>query len=207
MVWNHVLLAVFWMLYGILHSVLAAPAVKAWAKEKLGRNFRLYRIGYTLIAFLFFAFIIFYEITMRTVALFISPRGLLGSGVVIASAGILLMVVCIKKYFVSLSGLLTIFQENVSPVLMTGGVHRYIRHPLYLGTFLFIWGLFLILPLWSVLISNTIITVYTLIGMRLEEEKLLTQFGSDYRRYQSTVPRLFPRLKLNAGIEQGQRQK
>ena len=75
---------------------------------------------------------------------------------------------------------------------MTGGFHRYVRHPLYLGTFITIWAGFLLLPLISLLISNAIITIYTLIGIELEEKKLILEFGEDYREYQNRVPRLIP---------------
>jgi protein-S-isoprenylcysteine O-methyltransferase Ste14 len=207
MVLNHVLLALSWVGYGILHSVLAAPSVKRRAKEKLGDKFKWYRIFYTLFAFLFFALIVFYEVVLNTLPVFNRTMAVLLSGIIIGGLGLLLMLLCIQKYFLSLSGLRSIFKEDDAPVLMTGGLHRFVRHPLYTGTFAFIWGLFLVFPLWSVLVSNIVITVYTIVGITLEEQKLVAQFGADYTRYQQTVPRLIPRLKLNGNIQQDHRQK
>jgi protein-S-isoprenylcysteine O-methyltransferase Ste14 len=43
------------------------------------------------------------------------------------------------------------------------------------------------------------ITLYILIGARLEERKLLSQFGEDYRAYQQKVPMFIPGLKFNRG--------
>ena len=39
-----------WLFYFILHSVLAADAVKSSFLEKMGARFRYYRIGYNLLA-------------------------------------------------------------------------------------------------------------------------------------------------------------
>jgi protein-S-isoprenylcysteine O-methyltransferase Ste14 len=207
MVANHILLALSWTLYGILHSLLATPSFKGWAREKLGKNFRLYRIIYTVLAFLFFAAIIFYEVRMETGAVFNRTNFLLATGTLIGASGLFLMFTCIQKYFLNMSGLRSVFSEEEAPVLMTQGIHRFMRHPLYTGTFAFIWGLFLVFPLWSVLISNTVITVYTLVGIGLEEEKLVAQFGTDYTRYQQQVPKLIPRFRTNGNIQQDHRQK
>lgn len=111
--------------------------------------------------------------------------------------GLLIMALCIEKYFGRLSGLKTLFVDEVHTgnQLIVTGMHRYVRHPLYTGTFLFIWGLFIFIPYTSLLISNFIITVYTLIGIRWEEEKLIQEFGDSYKIYQKKVPKLIPALK------------
>jgi len=64
--------------------------------------------------------------------------------------------------------------------LELGGLHRYIRHPLYLGTLLVVWSLFLFFPSLSNVLACFMITAYTLAGIRLEERKLLQEFGEDY---------------------------
>ncbi len=92
-----------------------------------------------------------------------------------------------------LTGLRSIITEdkNTSELIITG-IHKYVRHPLYLGTFIFIWGLLLLIPLLSLLISNTVITIYTLIGIKFEEEKLIEEFGQSYIEYKNEVPKLLP---------------
>jgi len=69
------------------------------------------------------------------------------------------------------------------------------RHPLYSGTLLTIWSLLLIFPLLSNLLACLVITVYILIGIQLEEKKLLLDFGEDYRSYASSVPMLIPNIR------------
>lgn len=113
-------------------------------------------------------------------------------GSVLGLSGLVLLLFCIKKYFMSLSGLRSLVQETSYNKLLITGIHRYVRHPLYLGTFAFIWGLFLVKPDLSLLIANSIITVYTLIGIKLEEDKLIGEFGESYKNYQQSVPKLLP---------------
>jgi protein-S-isoprenylcysteine O-methyltransferase Ste14 len=116
-------------------------------------------------------------------------------GCLIAAAGLVLMLICIKKYFISLSGLLSLVQDNSTNQLIIRGVHRYVRHPLYLGTFAMLWGLLLLMPYLSLLIAITIITGYTLFGIKLEETKLVEEFGESYVSYQRQVPMIIPRLQ------------
>lgn len=114
-------------------------------------------------------------------------------GSIIAIAGITVMGICIRKYFAHLSGIRSLYMiEKNQNELMITGIHKYVRHPLYAGTFLFIWGLWLFLPLLSLLITNMIITIYTLLGIKWEEQKLEAEFGASYKQYKQQVPKLIP---------------
>lgn len=191
---NHILVAAVWIVYCVLHSVLASISIKKWVQQKAGKRFRYYRLFYTLFAFLSLAAVFYFQFSIESVYLF-EPTffsNLLGG--ITALVGFGLMLVCIKKYFLSLSGLKSLYQEAPSAELMIAGVHRYMRHPLYTGTFLFIWGLWLLFPSLSFLIADLVITVYTVYAIQLEEAKLVQEFGEKYREYQRNVPKLIPRF-------------
>ena len=192
MLLNHLIPGVLWMIYCVLHSLMAGTSFKNTLQKKLGKKYKYYRLFYTLFSFIFLVWLIYYQINMKTYQLYQPGLFILIAGLIISFAGLILMIICIGKYFISLSGLRSLVQESVSSPLMIQGIHKHIRHPLYLGTFAFIWGLFLILPYLSFLITNTIITIYTLIGINLEERKLEAEFGEKYRKYRSEVPKLFP---------------
>ena len=100
------------------------------------------------------------------------------------------------KYFFQLSGLRSLVRETKTNELMITGIHKYVRHPLYAGTFVFIWGLWVLLPSVALMISNFIITVYTLIGIGFEEKKLVNEFGEAYKKYMKEVPMIIPGFKL-----------
>lgn len=67
--------------------------------------------------------------------------------------------------------------------------HRYVRHP---------WYSMLLVILWSRDMTTTsllvygLITLYLIIGSRLEERKLIAYHGEVYRRYRKQVPGLVP---------------
>jgi protein-S-isoprenylcysteine O-methyltransferase Ste14 len=190
---SHVLLGFLWVFYCFLHSLLASVVIKKKAQRVMGKHFIHYRLLYTLFAFFSLVAIIYYQLKLVPVVLF-SSAFLYYTGIVVAIAGLVLMGICIKKYFMSLSGLRSLTQERPSHQLIITGVHKYIRHPLYLGTFAFLWGFFLVKPHLSLLIADTIITLYTVFAIRLEEAKLVQEFGDDYRQYQLSVPKLWPRM-------------
>lgn len=191
---NHVLVAAFWAVYVVLHSVLASLTIKKFFKKKLGTYFKHYRLAYTIFAFAGFVLVVWFQASIRSADIFKPFLFTNIAGVIVTAAGLTIMLICIKKYFMGLSGLRSLVQEENYSELHISGIHRYVRHPLYLGTFLFIWGLFIVFPTLSLLISNSVITIYTLIGIKLEEKKLVLEFKEQYKAYQKTVPKLIPKF-------------
>src|SRR5256885_421309 len=133
---NHFLLGFLWLIYCSTHSILASFKVKKRMQELLGLNYKWYRISYVIFAFLFLVALIYFQLRMSTIVLFRTPVAIFWLGIILSVSGLLLMLICIKKYFISLSGLQSLLsEEKVSNTLMIKGVHRFVRHPLYLGTF------------------------------------------------------------------------
>ena len=193
MVQNHIILAIGWILFSVLHSLLASLVVK----QKIGKYFKndlkWYRPVYVLVATLSFGAILFYQFSIPTVLMYKRNAASILSGSAIGISGIIIMVICIVKYFSRISGLNSLLLKNSSNKLLTTGLHRYVRHPLYFGTFLFIWGTFIALPYLTWLISSSIITIYTLIGIRYEEDKLEMEYGESYKEYKKNVPMILPK--------------
>jgi protein-S-isoprenylcysteine O-methyltransferase Ste14 len=77
-------------------------------------------------------------------------------------------------------------------ILVTTGIYKYIRHPLYGSLILLAWGVFLkdvsSLPL-ILAISATIFSVATAI---IEERKNLQRFGKEYASYMKSTRRFLP---------------
>ncbi|WP_162944742.1 methyltransferase family protein [Flavisolibacter nicotianae] len=194
MLYHHILLAILWILYGVLHSVMANLGFKSAVRKRTGKYYRYYRLFYTVFAAVSLVALVVYQLGIPGKYLFQPTFTTRIIGGVLLLAGLVLMAVCIKKYFANLSGLKSLYQETPSSELMITGIHRYMRHPLYTGTFLAIWGLWVIVPASTLLIADVVITVYTLLAIQLEEEKLVAEFGDQYRVYQQTVPGLIPRF-------------
>jgi protein-S-isoprenylcysteine O-methyltransferase Ste14 len=195
---QHLILASAWILFCVLHSFLASTSLKQWLAKKMGTGFQYYRLYYTLFASVSFIAVIAYQVFIPSPFIFSPSLSSYILGAITGISGLAIMAICIKKYFLSLSGLKTLLMNEGDASgnqLIVTGIHRYVRHPLYSGTFLFIWGLFIFLPHTSLLISNFIITVYTLIGIKFEEQKLIREFGPSYEAYRKKVPKIIPSLK------------
>jgi protein-S-isoprenylcysteine O-methyltransferase Ste14 len=69
-------------------------------------------------------------------------------------------------------------------------LHRHVRHPWYFLGLVLIWTRDMT-P--AMLVSVIMMSLYFVIGSRLEEQKLLSYYGEAYRRYRERVPGLIPR--------------
>lgn len=190
----HWILLGFWVIYCFIHSSLAGTTVKNHIQNFSGRAFKYYRPVYSIFAGITLALILWYQYSIKSPSLFFYYY-LFIPGIIIAITGSCIMVSCIYKYFYELSGLQALQKPQTKNTLQQTGLHQFVRHPLYFGTLLFIWGLFLIFPLLNNIISCIVITVYTLFGIKLEERKLRLEFGESYVNYAAKVPKLIPKFK------------
>ena len=182
------------VVYAAVHSLLASLGVKAWARRRGGPTAdRWYRLAYNLFAvisglpILVMLYLLpdqpLYQISFPWILL--SALGLL-TGVLIIIVGILQTDLW---HFVGLRQIIK--PENDAPSMMiTGGLYSWVRHPLYTGGLLLIW----LVPTMTLNLLTLIImlTIYLIVGAKLEEMRLLHEFGDEYRAYQARVPMLLP---------------
>jgi protein-S-isoprenylcysteine O-methyltransferase Ste14 len=83
--------------------------------------------------------------------------------------------------------------------LITSGLYRHMRHPLYTGGLLMLW--FMPVMTTSLLAFNLAATLYLYIGSIFEERRLHAAFGERYDAYRKRVPRLIPNPFRNFEIE------
>jgi len=79
--------------------------------------------------------------------------------------------------------------------LVTQGVYRRIRHPMYTSLFLYSLGQMLVLPNWFAGPSY-LVTFGVLFALRLqhEERMMVEEFGGEYTKYMSRTKRIIPWL-------------
>ena len=105
-------------------------------------------------------------------------------------AALMLLTSFLQTDSLSFVGLRQLFETEKSGQLVTRGLYRVVRHPLYTFGLLFIW-------LTSTVSQNSLTvyigaTLYTLIGAYFEERKLLREFGDSYAEYKKKTPMLIP---------------
>jgi len=186
--------------YGGLHTLLASHAVKSWAERAFGVSARrFYRLGYNLFAVLAL-------LPLLGLALWLPDRGLYTlplpwsllalAGQGLAGFGLLAAVSHTDPWsFIGLRQVASappLRSALGSGELVTGGLYRYVRHPIYTFTLLALW----LFPLvsWNILALIIGLTLYIFAGIYFEERKLVAEFGEAYLAYRARTPVLFPRL-------------
>lgn len=182
------------IVFALIHSLLAIPALQKRIGHISPRCGRSYRFTYNLIALvtLFWAMsawhlspvvyivpgtgsLLFHLIQLICLVLLVRCAGQTGIGDFLG--------------FRQLSGI-TDGQQ-----LVTTGCYEKVRHPLYTLSIVFL----VLNPVMTLkwLIFTLFATAYFTIGARIEERRLIAEFGEAYRRYQERVPMFIPRLNRN----------
>jgi protein-S-isoprenylcysteine O-methyltransferase Ste14 len=190
----YITLVLAWLIFGVLHSILAYHPLKNRLQKWLKTKYQFYRLSYSISATISLVLVIWYHVSIIKLWLWQPPlmQQVLAALLVLFSS--ILMLLCMKKYFADLSGINAVTGKSGKVHLETTGMHALVRHPLYTVTILFVWSLFLWQPLASNAVSCICITLYTRIGIYFEEKKLIRLFGKDYQLYQIKVPMLLPKL-------------
>jgi len=177
-----------WASFGLLHSVLAADSVKE--RLALGRYHRLIYNGFALLHL---------GIVWWLGRVWLAAAPALGLPPVLATIGDAATLLGLVIIAVALTGYdrgrflgtTQIRSPGDAPDedLKTGGLLRYVRHPLYSGLFLVLWGhaqteFALATAIWG--------SIYLLIGAKYEERRLADRYGDSYVAYQKRVPAFIP---------------
>lgn len=87
--------------------------------------------------------------------------------------------------------------------LATTGAYSLVRHPLYLGNFLILWGFTLAAGNWILaLVVAAFFAFYYPAAIRYEDFKLKELFGEEWSAWSAGIPAMFPRsLKWRADEE------
>ena len=110
-------------------------------------------------------------------------------GIFVSTIGFLLLIISIKSF---IDNKTTINPLNLkkSTYLVTSGVFRFSRNPMYLGMLLFLLGTAIILNIIGGLIISILFIFYMNFFQIIPEEKALENlFGKNYRNYRKTVRR------------------
>ena len=183
-----------WLSFGIVHSVLAGVG----AKRRLDSLFGVYyRLAYNLWAGLHIAAVWTLGGALMgsraTFSLFAgAENALLGVYVL----GWVIIVMALREYDLGrFSGVAQIRAQKAGITLsedeplVIGGLHRFVRHPLYLGAYLILWGgatgdFGLATAVWG--------SAYLAVGAGFEDRKLLVLYGNEFRDYKDRVPAVIP---------------
>ena len=191
----------FWLivgiaLWGILHSLLASLGFKSLLRRLLGDGFmRFYRLLYNLLAVVSILPVLYLMVSLPGRTLYQVPTPwsyLMLAGQAVSA--LFLFIAVLQTDILSFAGLRQLVEEEKTGNLVTSGLYRSVRHPLYTFSLAILW-----LPP-SMSMNSFIVyaglTIYVLIGIFFEERKLLREFGPAYTQYKSVTPMLLPAPKF-----------
>lgn len=196
---NTFLLILFLLIWGLFHSFLASMPVKRFIQNTFRRSVsRFYRLLYNIFALISFLPIVglamilpdtllysiqspwvYFLLAIQFLSLAILTLGLIQTGIL---------------EFLGLKGLMG-GEEHFPKGLCMNGLYKFVRHPLYSAGLLFMWCS-PIMTTNSFFISFCL-TIYIVIGAKLEERKLVAEFGEIYEDYRLNVPMFIPRIRWN----------
>ena len=178
-------------LFALMHSVLAIPSLKKLIAARSSHLRRFYRLYYNIMSLALLGWVM--SAYGNTPVLYVVPGVWSLVLYCVQLAFLVVLCVCVCQTgaaeFLGISGT----PDGVKTHrLVTSGLYRVVRHPLYLFSILFFVSNPVITVRW--LLLTAVSTVYFIAGALIEEKRLGEEFGEEYRAYQRSVPFLLPRL-------------
>jgi protein-S-isoprenylcysteine O-methyltransferase Ste14 len=188
------ILTAFFVLYGVIHSWLASLSVKNWLRRQVGPSLdRWYRLAYNIFAVVTFLPMLALMALLPQKTLYVVPspwRWLMVAGQLAAltAAGITVLQTGVF-HFLGLTQLVSDRPTENTP-LNFKGFYRWVRHPLYTFSLVFLW----LNPIMTTnsLVAYALFSLYFYFGSGYEERRMVAEFGPTYEAYCRSVPRLIP---------------
>lgn len=188
--------------YGVIHSLLASNACKQWVKSWLGavRFQRYYRLFFSLQAFFLILPILALSYYLPDQIIYRIPFLWRWLTIPIQLFALFLLLDSINQTgalrFIGFAQAFEMEKGKQALPLVERGMYRYVRHPIYTTMFVAMW----LMPVmsWNLLALAIGVSIYNIIGARLEERKLSAEFGSAYDTYRKKTPFLIPGLKFRS---------
>jgi protein-S-isoprenylcysteine O-methyltransferase Ste14 len=118
----------------------------------------------------------------------IEPRTLRAEGVAVFLAGFVVLVRCVRDFYVAGKG--TLAPWDPPRHLVSVGLYRFSRNPMYVGVLLILIGWTLTFRSRSVLIYTAVVAILFHVRVVLYEERWLARtFPNEWPRFKSQVPR------------------
>lgn len=126
--------------------------------------------------------------------------------VVIAVATLaLLLAALVRTWATAYLGSDVVYDKDLhSERVVADGPYRYVRNPLYLGTWLLTAAISVLMPPGGALFALVTVTLLIVAWVLAEERKLIMERGEAYTAYLKKVPRFFPAImpRIPAGAAQ-----
>ena len=189
--------------FGVSHSYLASLKFKRILVKKIGKKIAFYRLFYTVFSTIEFFAILYlvpkinykiydlpfpYDIIVYLIQL-LAFIALIWTGLSFNWREFVGINQIIRYY----NGTYEIEELDEKPEFRVSGPFKYVRHPSYLFSIIFLGAR----PVMDVTYFTLFVagTFYFIIGAYFEEKKLIEIYGETYAHYKKEVPFMIPKIK------------
>ncbi len=176
---KYIILSALWIGFGVLHSFLISVSFTDWLKKVMGKYYAFHRMAYNIVSVATFIPLVNYtnKIDATFIIKFVYPWNILQFLLLAGSACILMAAFFTYDplEFLGIRQITGLFSQNeveTDKRIVRTGLLGIVRHPMYLAVLVFIW--FRNVTLADVIV-NLILTLYFIIGVKLEERKLVRE--------------------------------
>jgi methanethiol S-methyltransferase len=171
--------------FALHHSVFARFGVRAWVQARVSPEYE--RSAYVWVSSVLF--ILVYALWRPVPGVLWAAPGIVAVfGVGLQIAGMLMSVAGARRLDVlDLAGVRQAFNRPTTRAdgLVTNGLYRIVRHPIYLGWVLFVWPAPVMTG--TRLVFAAVSTAYLVVAVPFEERSLVRLFGGEYETYARQV--------------------
>ena len=194
---KYVLIVFLWAAYCALHSYLISIRFTNLMARSLKDYYAFYRLAYIVISIVLLVPLIKFtaQYNDQVIFTYVPYLSLVRNALVTGSLLMFFWAFFFDYDSLSFFGIRQIMnfgkpkETDRSGDIKKNGLLGIIRHPMYLALIIFLWcQTYRVMDV----VVNTVLTIYILIGTKLEENKLVLEFGEPYIKYQKEVPMLIP---------------
>ena len=197
---KYIILSLVWAGYCALHSFLISIRFTNVLTRLLKNYYAFYRLFYVLFSFVLLVLVINYtsKVDNEIIITYAPPWSIIRYALMWGALLMFFWAFFFNYDSLSFFGIRQILHlgkvKNINPSegLKKNGLLGITRHPMYLALIIY-----LLCQNFRMadIVVNIVLIIYVIIGTKLEEKKLVLEFGDTYIKYQQEVPMLIPFTK------------
>lgn len=197
---KYLVIALIWAGYCALHSYLISIRFTDLLKLLLKQYYAFYRLFYVLFSLALLIPLINYTEQLDNVPIINYGLYLNTTRQILTYCSLLMFFWSFffdydSASFFGIRQILSLWKAqktDKSSGIKKNGILGIIRHPMYFALIVYLWCQTFSM---ANIVVNIVLTIYIYIGTRLEENKLVLEFGEAYIKYQQEVPMIVPFIK------------
>ena len=190
-----VIFSILWLVFFVSLTVLSHSAKRSGARRQTTTHEGRLRVTALVLAAIYFGGALFYVLLPGWILFLSIPLPDWFRLIMVGAAVLGLSFVLWGYYVLGKNWAPSVSGVREDTVLVTTGLYGFVRHPIYLGIFISLSALALMVANLFVLLPTVALLIVLYVSIDEEEVILIDRFGDEYREYKKRTPRFIPRLR------------